>query len=121
MDWAKAIEINHAALTRIVLGLIAMVGIVEGGAGVLLPQPLYRAVARVLRPAESAVRRLIVIAARGLVVKPSSLRPMPKGLAIAGKGGGRTHLFSAVRRAQAIRPGAMETRAHQVAAAHSRR
>ena len=41
----------------------------------------------VLRPAESAVRRLIVIAARGLVVKVAPSRPMPKGHMI-GKGGG---------------------------------
>jgi hypothetical protein len=41
---------------------------------------------RILRPAESAVRRLIVIAARGLVVKVAPSRPMPKGHVI-GKGG----------------------------------
>ncbi len=40
-----------------------------------------------LRPAESAVRRLIVIAARGLVVKVAPSRPMPKGTTI-GKGDG---------------------------------
>jgi hypothetical protein len=39
----------------------------------------------VLQPAESAVRRLIVIAARGLVVKVGPSRSMPKGLLI-GKG-----------------------------------
>ena len=50
-------------------------------------KPLHRAVLRVLRPAESAVRRLIVIAARGLVVKVAPSRPMPKGHVI-GKGGG---------------------------------
>jgi hypothetical protein len=45
-----------------------------------IPRPLHRAVLRVLRPAESAVRRLIVIAARGLVVKPAATpRPRPKG------------------------------------------
>ena len=47
---------------------------------------LHRAVLRVLRPAESAVRRLIVIAARGLVVKVAPSRLMPKGQ-IIGKGG----------------------------------
>ena len=93
MDWARAIEINHAALTRIVLGLIAMLGLVEGGAAVSLPRPLYLAVARVLRPAESAVRRLIVIAARGLKVNISPPRPMPKGLALAGQGGGGRNAF----------------------------
>ena len=53
-----------------------------------IPQPLHRAVLRVLRPAESAVRRIMVIAARGLVVKAAPSRPMPKGHMI-GKGAGR--------------------------------
>jgi hypothetical protein len=44
-------------------------------------------VLRILRPAESAVRRLIIIAARGVVVKLSPPRPMPKGQ-IIGKGDG---------------------------------
>jgi hypothetical protein len=44
-------------------------------------------VLRVLRPAESAVRRLIVVAARGLVVKVAPSRSMPKGQMI-GKGSG---------------------------------
>jgi hypothetical protein len=43
-------------------------------------------VLRLLRPAESAVRRLVVIAARGLVVKLAPSRPMPAG-PIIGKGG----------------------------------
>ena len=42
-----------------------------------------------LRPAESALRRLIVIAARGLVVKLAPSRPMPVGKVI-GKGGGNS-------------------------------
>jgi hypothetical protein len=52
-----------------------------------IPKPLHSAVLLVLRPTESAVRRLIVIAARSLVVKVSPSRPMPKGLKI-GKGNG---------------------------------
>jgi hypothetical protein len=89
MDWNRAIEINQTALTRIVAALIALVGLSDGGALARLPRPLYRAVCRALRPAESAVRRLIVIAARGLKVDLPPVRPMPKGLALAGKGGGR--------------------------------
>ena len=42
-----------------------------------------------LRPAESTVRRLIVVAARGLVMKPYVPRPAPAGLAISCKGQGR--------------------------------
>jgi hypothetical protein len=89
MDWARAIRINQRALTRIVAALIAMVGIVDGVLAARLSRPTYRAVLQVLRPAEAAVRRLIVIAARGLVVKPQAIRPMPKGLAIARKSTGR--------------------------------
>ncbi len=51
-----------------------------------LPLPVYQYIARVLHPAESAVRRLIVIAARGLVVPLSASRPMPPGLVIAATG-----------------------------------
>ena len=106
MDWARAIEINHTALTRIVAALIAMVGLAAQGARPRVPQPLYRAALRVLRPAESAVRRLIVIAARGVVVKPHSVRPMPQGLALARAGGARAsfQLFDARKRFGPVRP-----------------
>jgi hypothetical protein len=106
MDWARAIEINQAALTRIVAALIAMVGLAASGAVARLPRPLYRAALRTLRPAESAVRRLIVIAARGIVVKPQAVRPMPRGLAIARKGGGLVsfQLFDTRKRFSPPRP-----------------
>ncbi len=57
-----------------------------------IPRSLHSAVLRVLRPAESALRRLIVIEARGLVVKPAPSRPMPAG-PITGKGGGNSRAF----------------------------
>ena len=66
MDWDAAIKRNSEALKGIIAALFAMLGL-EGEAGLGgFRNPLYRAVLRVLRPAESAVRRLIVIAARGL-------------------------------------------------------
>jgi hypothetical protein len=86
MDWARAIEINRSALARIVAEVFALLGLVAGGTVERLPQRLYLAAERLLRPAESALRRLIVIAARGLVVKPRPKRPMPKGLVIVRKG-----------------------------------
>ena len=92
MDWNKAIEINRAALVRIVAALVAMVGVGEGGARPGLSVGFCRAMARLLRPAESAVRRLIVMAARGLVLKPGlvrPVRPMPQGLVFAGRRSGR--------------------------------
>jgi hypothetical protein len=78
MDWARAIEINRLALVRIVGELVALLGLVSGGT-----------LERILRPAESALRRLIVIAAHGLAAKPITPRPMPKGLVITAKSTGR--------------------------------
>ena len=86
MDWARAIERNSEALKGIVEALFAMLGIVGTETVSRIPKPLHSAVLRVLWPAESAMRRLIVIAARGLVVKVVPSRPMPKGHVI-GKGG----------------------------------
>ncbi len=103
MDWARAIAINQAALIRIVAALIAMVGL---AALARLPRPLYRRALSVLRPAESAVRRLIVIAAKGVKVKPYAVRPMPQGLILARVGGARAsfQLFDA-RKRFAVRTG----------------
>jgi len=85
-DWDLAIKRNSEALNRIVAELFVLLGL--GGTDTVgrIPQALHRAVLRVLWPAESAVRRLIIIVARGLVVKLSPSRPMPKG-SIIGKGG----------------------------------
>lgn len=93
MDWALAIEINRTALTRIVASLVAMVELVGGGMAGRLSRPLYLSVLRVLRPAESAVRRLVVIAARGLVVKLHAPRPMPAGRIIGRGGNARKPFF----------------------------
>ena len=83
MDWNRAIETNREALASIVAGLLA---VLSGFEGVLqLPLSVYRYVGLNLRKAESAVRRLIVIAARGLVVPAPPTRPMPKGLMIERK------------------------------------
>jgi hypothetical protein len=89
MDVTAAIDRNHRALTRLVALMFAMVGLDQGHAVERLARPLYRAVLCLLCPAESAVRRLIVVAARGLAVKPRPPRPAPGGLNIAGCGHGR--------------------------------
>ena len=86
-DWARAIERNSEALKGIVAALFAMLGLAGEATVSRIPRSLHSAVLHVLRPAESAMRRLIIIAARGLVAKVASSRPMPKGLKI-GKGGG---------------------------------
>jgi hypothetical protein len=63
MDWA--IEKNREALKGIVAALVAMAGLVSFGCGpATLPRHLHRAILRLLRPAESAVRRLAIVLAR---------------------------------------------------------
>ncbi len=92
MDWDAAIEKNREALKHILAMLVAMAGLEleelrgqftffrqkgRSGSGLAraeksklspaltLPRRLHRAILRLLRPAEAAVRRLIVVAARG--------------------------------------------------------
>lgn len=67
MDWDVAIRRQQGALLRLLGVLVAMAG--PSGR---MKREAWLAVLRVLRPAESAVRRLIVIAARGLVVPMAS-------------------------------------------------
>jgi hypothetical protein len=74
MDWNAAIEKNREALKRILAALVAMAGLADGGAGTL-SRHLHRAVLRLLRPAEAATRRLVIVAARGLVVTLPPSRP----------------------------------------------
>jgi hypothetical protein len=74
-DWRdSAIEKNRAALLRIIAVLFVYAGLDEGGAD-MVPRRVWRMVLRLLRPAESAARRLIVIAARGIEVAPPKPRP----------------------------------------------
>ena len=80
MDWTLAVNRNRDALLRIIAGMFAYAGLAEGAAFIALPRPVYRAFLRVLRPAESAVRRLIVILAHGLVLKIVAARAAPVGL-----------------------------------------
>ena len=84
MDWNAAIENNREALKRVLAMLVAMAGldphpeVREGEPRRTLPRHLHRAVLGLLRPAESAVRRLIIVAARGLVAPPARPRkPKP--------------------------------------------
>jgi hypothetical protein len=86
-DWDGAIKHHGEALKGIVAALFAMLGLDGDDATERIAPRLHRAVLRVLRPAESAVRRIIVVAARGVVVKVAPSRPMSKGHKI-GKGDG---------------------------------
>lgn len=71
MDWTVAIERNGQALKRLLATLVAMASlpVLCGGERLTLPRHLHRAVLRLLRPAESATRRLVIIAARGLIIR----------------------------------------------------
>ncbi len=116
MDWNAAIEKNREALKRILAVLVAMAGLrnrqsaivsrqsgsaqaADGSTDCLLPtadcrftlpRHLHRAVLRLLRPAEAAVRRLVIVMARGLVVKlpPARLRKAKPKTAILRNGVG---------------------------------
>ena len=106
MDWAFAIERHREPLLRIVATLFAMIGLTETGAVERLSRPLYRAVLGVLRPAEAAVRRLIIVVARDIVVKPSPVRPAPDG-ACHLRQRPRPRVLSIVRPAPAVSIGPM--------------
>jgi hypothetical protein len=82
-SWEGVIERNTGLLKPIIAALFVLL---EGAAR--LKPGVYRRVLRLLRPTESAVRRLIVIAARGVVVKPVAVRAMPFG-PITGRGEGK--------------------------------
>jgi hypothetical protein len=69
MDWNMVIERNSERLFVVIASLVSMVRVHGGGMAALLPRHVCSAALILLRPAESAVRRLIIIAARGLVVK----------------------------------------------------
>ena len=89
MDWDLAIKRNSKALKGIVEALFVLLGLVGAATVSRIPGSVHCAVLRVLRPAESAMRRLIVIAARGVVVELAPSRPMRLGKVI-GKGGGNS-------------------------------
>jgi hypothetical protein len=85
-DWARAIEINRDALIAIVAAIFGMLRIEADDEPERLPRHLHRAAFRLLRSAESAARRLIVMATRGLVMpsppsppSPPALRPKAQG------------------------------------------
>jgi hypothetical protein len=67
-DPARAAEHYRAALLRIVETLFALTGLDETAVIATLPRCTRNYVLRILRPAESAARRLIVVAARGIKV-----------------------------------------------------
>jgi hypothetical protein len=84
MDWDRVIERNSERLFVVIATLVAMVRVHGGGVAAFLPRHVYSAALILLKPAESAVRRLIIIAARGIAVKLKlgPTRAFPAGLAL---------------------------------------
>jgi len=78
-------EYQRAALMRLVVAVFAVAGLVPGGPVLTsMSVVIRRQIVRVLRPAESALRRLITFHAKGLIVKAGARRaalthPIPKG------------------------------------------
>jgi hypothetical protein len=103
MNWAIAIERNRAALLAIVAAIMAMIGGRQGSGPML--RVVRNAALALLRPAESACRRLIVIAARGLIVKPLPRPPfIPPVRTAEGASRARTPAFRLMDRAKRYRP-----------------
>ncbi len=80
MPLPQTIDANKSAIARIVAGLFALLGLAGGSVLERIPGELRRAVLRALRPAESAVRRLILIVAKTIKAPASPARPMPQGI-----------------------------------------
>ncbi len=78
-NWRMAIDRNSEALCAIAARLIVMAGIQAGCAVATLPRHLYWRILSLLRPAEYAARRLIVMAACKLDDRSASFRPKGAG------------------------------------------
>jgi hypothetical protein len=75
LDWTLAITRNRDQLKAIVLALFTLAGMRIGGSLSTLRRDAFNAIMLVLRPAESAVRRLILITALGLKPSTSTAKP----------------------------------------------
>jgi hypothetical protein len=89
MDWGKAVERHRDALLGVLATLLSLLGLDQGEGRKWISRAMHRAAFRTLTPAEAAVRRLIAVLARDVAVKPRQGRPMPAGLKISRKDGGR--------------------------------
>jgi hypothetical protein len=81
MDWDQIVERNRERLLAVLAPLLAVLGF-DPRRRLEMPRHFYRSWLILLRPAESAVRRLIVMAARGIIVRLGAARGFPAGLAL---------------------------------------
>ncbi len=72
--WDDAVVRNSQALASIAAQLLAFLAVYGGVDVARLPRAVHSRIIGVLRPAESALRRLIVIAARDVTVEPAPPR-----------------------------------------------
>jgi len=88
LDWNAAVEKHREALKRVLATLVAMAGfpVLHACGGATLPRRLHRALLALLRPAEAAARRLVIVAARGLVVELTMGGRKPVGIPNGGGG-----------------------------------
>lgn len=85
-DWESAIARNFEALERVVARLFALAGIATGRPSVeTVSRGLHARILAVLRPAEYALRRLIVMAACRLAVAAPSARAFRAGMRKPGR------------------------------------
>jgi hypothetical protein len=75
--WDTAVTRNTAALKVILATLVGLLTVYGGLDAIKVPRTVRSAILLVLRPAESALRRLIVIAARDVKVAVSTLKLKP--------------------------------------------
>ncbi len=68
--WDGALARNAAALAGVVAELLAVLSVYGGMDAVKVSRAVHSRIIRVLRPAESALRRLILIAARDVIASP---------------------------------------------------
>lgn len=69
VNWGQAIDRNRDALLRILEMLFCIVGLDGNPVVATLPRHLHNQVLRILRPAESAARRLVIVVARDMRVE----------------------------------------------------
>jgi hypothetical protein len=79
MGWDEIIEGNRQRILAAIAPLLAVLGFDPKRRGEM-PRHFYNVFIILLRPAESAVRRLIIMAARGIIVKLAASRAFPAAL-----------------------------------------
>jgi hypothetical protein len=104
MEWPLAIERHRLALLGIVDAIAALLGGRDGDGPIT--RGLRRAALALLRPAEAAARRLIFIAAQGLVVTPRAPRPPLLPIAVRSGAGTRRRAFALLDRPKRYAPAA---------------